>query len=330
MKINTTFNLQPSSPNAEGNAVRRRRLGVGRWAMNVECSHARQRGIALVLTLILLSVTLVMALAFLAISSHERNSVTTQTDATAARLATDAGLAAAEAQIAANIQSTANPYAFGLLVSTNYVLPSTGNPFTDLLNLQASPRAPVWLSNTVTHVMENRFYLDLNRNGVDDPNGWVVDPATGTTQFEVGDPEWIGILQHPDQPYSATNPFVARYTFIAQPVGNSLDLDAIHNQVFDEPSTGTTAPISVNPNVANSDVFFRNQGVGPWEINLAAFLADLNTNSWPSYAYNEWLGSPNSGVAFDDARALLAWRYANNFSTLASVDNLFGGPIGSG
>ena len=28
------------------------------------------------------------------------------------------------------------------------------------------------------------------------------------------------------------------------------------------------------------DGFLRNQGVGTWEINLAAFLTDLNTNLW--------------------------------------------------
>ena len=62
-----------------------------------------------------------MALAFLAISSRERGSVTTQTDTTTARLAADAGLADAEAQIAANILTSTNPYSFGLLVSTNYL-----------------------------------------------------------------------------------------------------------------------------------------------------------------------------------------------------------------
>ena len=29
-----------------------------------------------------------------------------------------------------------------------------------------------------------------------------------------------------------------------------------------------------------NDGFLRNQGVGSWEINLAAFLADLNNNVW--------------------------------------------------
>ena len=50
----------------------------------------------------------------------------------------------------------------------------------------------------------------------------------------MGDPEWIGILQRPDQPYGPNNPFVARYAFIALPIGNTLDLNAIHNQCHDD------------------------------------------------------------------------------------------------
>ena len=78
------------------------------------------------------------------------------------------------------------------------------------------------------------------------------------------------------------------------------------------------------------------EGVGSWEINLAAFLADLNTNEWgrtidppsapPSaptyYQYNE-PANFNQGFAFEDARALLAYRYANNYNSLASVQSLY-------
>src|ERR1039458_6890330 len=49
----------------------------------------------------------------------------------------------------------------------------------------------------------------------------------------VGDPEWIGVLERPDAPYGPNNKFIARYAFIAVPVGNTLDLNAIHNQAFD-------------------------------------------------------------------------------------------------
>ena len=152
------------------------------------------------------------------------------------------------------------------------------------------------------------------------------------TISETGDPEWIGVLQHPDQPYGPNNLFVARYAFIAVPIGNALDLNAIHNQVLDDyAGQGTITQVNPPPGTipGAGDAFMRNQGVGSWEINLAAFLADLNTNQWlPNpppdniyYAYYRTnaivtLSSANAGLAFDDARALLAYRYQNNYLSL--------------
>ena len=298
-------------------------------------------GIALVITLILLSVTLIMAVAFLAISSRERGSVTTESEATTARLAADAALAHAEAQIMANVLSTTNPYNFGLIVSTNYINPAgfspglnnvnydytsaAGNPpltpadfLENLTNLWYLPRAPVFVSQN--GAADFRFYLDLNRNGRFDTNGVVGEFDNNnhflTNSFEVGDPEWIGGLTRPDAPHGPDNQFIYRYAFIALPEGNGLDLNYIHNQVL-------------NQSLGTADGYLRNQGVGSWEINLAAFLADLNTNQWTTYDYLE-PAFQNTGIAFDDARALLAYRYANNYNTLASVDGLYGGPLGSG
>ena len=152
----------------------------------------------------------------------------------------------------------------------------------------------------------------------------------------MGDPEWVGVLQHPDQPYGPNNPFVARYAFIAVPIGNALDLNAIYNQVLDDSQLGFgNKGVQVNPprSGPGNDVFLRNQGVGSWEINLAAFLADLNTNQWDPpttenpannpYKYQEWNNRNNQGVAFDDARALLAYRYGNNYLSLNPASRLF-------
>ena len=324
-----------------------------------------QRGVALIITLILLGVVTFMAVAFLALSRRERGAVTTVTDTAGARLAADAALANAEAQIVANALAITNPYSFGLLVSTNYINPngfvsgnanfynvnyqypgggslSTADFLQNLANLYYSPRPPVFIPTNSLGSNDFRYYLDLNRNGRYDTNGWVTNVdnnglGLGTTNFQVGDPEWIGVLQRPDQPYGPNNPFIARYAFIAVPVGNTLDLNAIHNQVFVEPParSSTTIPVYSSPETA--DYYFRNQGVGSWEINLAAFFADLNTNQWlptappnNTYYYYQYLTRENQGLAFDDARALLAWRYNNNYNTLASVDNLFGGTLSAG
>ena len=99
---------------------RRLRLSTSRSL----ASRPSERGVALIITLILLAVVTFMALTFLAVSRRERNAVTTTTDTASAQLAADDALASAEGQIVANTLATTNPYNFGLLVSTNYINPS--------------------------------------------------------------------------------------------------------------------------------------------------------------------------------------------------------------
>jgi hypothetical protein len=329
---------------ATGFAPRAARLDSG-FQPSTFNSQPSQRGIALVITLILLSVTLVMAIAFLAISRRERNSVTTTTDTATAKLAADSALAHAEAQIVVNVLVTTNPYNFGLLISTNYINTlgydpgvsgynptnvnysyTNGNPLDaadslqNLANLLYSPRPPVFVPTNSLGSNDFRFYLDLNRNGrfedtfSNAPNV-EVDPITSVVTTNgtipvVGDPQWIGVLARPDMPHGPNNYFVARYAFFAAPVGNTLDLNYIHNQAF-------------NPNLGANDGFFRNQGVGSWEINLAAFLTDLNTNEWDTtiapYNYLE-PASANNGFAFQDALSLLYYRY--NGVSLPTVSTL--------
>lgn len=350
----------------------------------------KEQGIALVITLIMLSVTLVMAVAFMALARRERGSVTTTTDTTTARLAAETAVAQAQAQIAANILSgfgglySSNAYNLHLLVSTNYinpygfihVPPGTFNPtnvnyqytngmgitnssddfIQNVANLWFLPRAPVMVS-TNSPFGQGRFYLDLNENGRYDQygyvpqtgsNGFLLDangieqrnPVTVLTNFEEGgDPEWVGILEHPDAPHGPNNHFISRYAFIAVPAGNTLDINYIHNQARNTRLT------------AGQDGYLRNQGVGSWEINLAAFLADLNTNWWSPvslpdntyYAYYKPLNlnNNNSGYAFEDAFGLLTYRYNNVSLPYASqvmsrapsvfpyngVDNYGDGPI---
>src|ERR1035437_9285053 len=172
------------------------------WMLDVGCSmfdvspsvtRRTEQGIALVITLIMLSVTLVMAVAFLAIANRERNAVTTTTDTATARHGAETALAYAEAQIVANIlSSNAAAYNFSLLVSTNYInangfdsvwganpanvnydylingstIFTTAERNQNIANLWFLPRAPVFITtNRVTGGADFRYYLDLNRNG---------------------------------------------------------------------------------------------------------------------------------------------------------------------
>ena len=318
------------------------------------CLQPSRRGIALVITLIMLAVTLVMAVAFLAVARRERNAVTTSTDTATARLAADTALAAAQAQVVANILATTNPYNYSLLVSTNYQnafgfdrTVTTVNPtnvnydylagggllnsadlIQNIANLYLLPRPPVYVYNRATGLNDFRYYHDLNRNARFEANGQVTNVDNlGNVILDgnnnpvvtslTGDPEWVGVLERPDQPHGPNNKFLARYAFMAQPVGNTLDLNYIHNQ------TRNALPA----NMSSGDGFFRNESVGSWELNLAAFLADLNTNQWNSptvfnlvnnpYGYFQPNNNANVGAAFEDARALLSWRYNYNYNTLA-------------
>jgi hypothetical protein len=325
-----------------------------------------QRGIALIITLILLSVTLIMAVAFLAISRRERGSVTTATDTATARLAADSALANAQAQIIASIFATTNPYNSSLLVSTNYINPNgfqiappalytnlinvsynypNGTPLSsadfeqNVANLFLSPRAPVFITDRTTGTNDFRFYLDLNRNGnFEDTSGSMPQTNNFGQQIldannnpinvpEIGDPQWIGVLERPDAPHGPNNKFLSRYAFVCLPAGGALDLNAIHNNAY------TAAP---------DDGYFRDQGVGSWEINLAAFLTDLNTNEWGqvigdsfngnyTYYYYQYAPNNNRGLAFYDANELLAYRYNFNPAPWASAqfanNSLANGPV---
>ena len=341
-----------------------------------------RNGVALVITLIMLSIITFMAVTFLVLSQRERSSVNGDTDQKTARNASDAALARVSTELLTHMLLHTNFQDFDLLVSTNYInskglfngTPSVLNPTNvnydylvdgapitsaqdrniNIASLLFNPRPPVFVvTNAGAGLGEFRYYYDLNRNGRFDPNGTrpVVfnDPTTGKpawmstnsqgqfvlvqTNYNgwvvsntfVGDPEWIGVLERPAELHSPDNRFIARYAYIVVPAGKTLDINYIHNQA------ATQALIPGN------DGYMRNQGVGTWEINLAAFLTDLNTNVWygprvlpaynpPSpYDYERWVGQRNMGNSFQDALAILSYRYNNNYSALASASQLFPG-----
>jgi hypothetical protein len=298
-----------------------------------------QRGIALITTLIMLSVVTVMAVAFLAVSRRERAAVTTSSDRLDARALTEAAYQRAEAEIVSRVLATTNILAYDLVVSTNYQSPfgflpgntnianvsfayPDGRPvvgddlFALYRNLQVDARVPVFIvTNVATGAEDFRYFLDFNRNGLFETNGVQVEldqagRSLGFTNFHIGDPEWIGVLRRPDQPHSGSNLFVGRYAFMVLPLGKSLDLNFIHNHAK---RLGL-----------NFDGYLRNQGVGSWELNLAGFLRDLNTNAWNGYEYITNAFSPSRLIAFDHAQTLLGLRYRGSPGSLRTIANLYG------
>jgi hypothetical protein len=318
----------------------------------------RSRGVALVITLILLAVIATLAIAFLALTYRETASVDAMGRTTDSELASDSALERAKAQIVApfafhnqgkdNFGSDVMGPDFTVSVAwdTNRIdLPST--PFNELTNMFRDPSPPVFVDTNrgTAGPAESRFFHDLNRNGLFEPTGFVPvttdvpDPGSGygfaferdasgviVTNWLVGDPEWLGVLQEPNVPHGPNNRFIARYAFLIQPIGRSLDVNWIHNDV----KGISSGPPSPGPALGYSG-YFRNQGVGCHELNLAAFLCDLNANVWDSqlapYGAVPYTFATNSftqsvGTAFDDAWQLLRYRCNGsrlNFNTLEEL-----------
>lgn len=354
-----SFSSAPGLGTRSGGGLSRRRLPP-------------QRGVALIITLILLAVITFMAVTFLVISRSEKGAVTTATDQSMARFAAESALDRAKTEVVARIMGFTNPFNFELIVSTNFVNPRgfqrglnhytnvsynypDGTPVVGndaLLNLTRlvyNPRPPVYVTNRFyANSNEFRFYWDLNRNGRYETNGFlpVINPLGGyydlagnltpqltfgqtLSNYFVGDPEWIGVLERPDLPHSSTNLFVARYAYLIAPASKTLDVNYIHNYA---------RLLEAGMNPVSGDGFMRNQGVGTWEVNLAAFLTDLNTNFWPfpqgnlygaPYRYRpEEPTQPNTGAAFDDALSFVRYRYNRNYRTyMPTLREYFGGSL---
>ena len=324
-----------------------------------------QRGVALVITLIMLSVITFLTVAFLAVSRRDRASVTTSLNQTDSRFMADTALARFQAELISRMMARSNLLDYELMLTRNYINPlgydasdttlNTNNVNYDFLrgggglsapdqirnigNLFFDPRAPVYVKDRFG-VTDFRFYLDYNRNGrfetngllpVLDNSGQPIKDARNVviSNLFVGEPEWIGVLQNPELPHGPNNRFVGRYLYLALPISKTLDLNYIHNYA--------KGNIGMPDNMNAGDGFLRNQGFGSWELNFASFLVDLNTNMYVSsavtlYEYLPDLSSgtaANRGDAFNDARSFLKYRYDGSFLNLASVANLFPGGGGA-
>jgi hypothetical protein len=308
-----------------------------------------EKGIALVITLVMLAIVTVMAIIFLGLSRRERASVKVDEDISTARYMADAASERAKAEALAKMMSTGSKLHYDLFVSrdfikTNGFIPQGGSTFPDpdnvsyvyangssvnqndfmqvVANLQYDPRVPVFVPTNNSGQAEFRFFLDFDRNRRFEENGFLEEvDAAGVTnrvagyKWMVGDPEWVGVLERPDLPHSETNRFIGRMAYLVLPVGKTLDLNFIHNQTDFKTGDDNMTPIPAK------NGFARNQGYGPWEINLAAFLRELNTNiyAWPGATYRFLPQQSQTGFSFDDARALLNFRYTGRRSYLSNA-----------
>ncbi len=315
--------------------------------MKCRLHNTPERGIALVITLVMLAIVTVMAIVFLGVSRRERASVKVVEDIATANMMADAAAERAKAEAIAkmaaegtklyydmfNSRSFQNPNGFANQSATSLPDPDnvsyvdkSGAPLNEanrlrmLANMQYDPRVPVFVETNANGAKDFRYTLDFDRNGLVETNGIVpILDATGkqitgknaiTGQNGplfgdlLGDPEWIGVLEKPDLPHSETNRFIGRLAYLVLPAGKTLDLNYIHNQV----NRNGADRIDVQ-NAPNANGYSRNEGVGSWEINLAAFFRELSPSNWPAATYRYIPGQLPTGQAFDNARSFLSFRY---------------------
>jgi hypothetical protein len=336
-------------------------------------------GVAIVITLLMLSVITFLAIAFVAMSTRNRSAVSASMDTATARAMSDAALARAQAEVLAQMLAHGDPLYYDYMVSRNYISPfgfvsgSSGwtnvnydsfanatNTLADwvqnIANLYYDPRPPVFVQTNpaLPANYDFRFWVDINRNGRFETNGYqptndfeATGNFNGNYAYLNGEPEFIGVLRNPLQQHSSSNQFIGRYAYMVLPIGKTLDLNYIHNQL--KGAYQNTVPVYPTNNnflynAASSDGFVRDQGIGSWELNLAGFLDALSPWAYegigpaplPSaygFANSPYLyttpNSPlnNSGYAFQDAESILHYRYMPYVQpapySLASLPNYF-------
>jgi hypothetical protein len=327
--------------------------------------NSRPSGIALVITLLMLSVITFLAVALLILTRSHREQVTASFDLNMAQDAANAAVARAQSQIIARLKASGSILNYDYMASHNFINPngfnkatgafdsnnvnydfdSTGAPMSPSANPQAwaqnianlffDPRPPVFIKLAPNATNSDfRFWIDLNRNGKFETNGYLpvildnglpfVTNGLAISNYFNGEPEWIGVLQYPGYPHSATNRFIARSAYVVLPIGKTLDFNFSHNY-SKSLIQGATIPKAMPPSgSASVDGFVRDQGVGSWELNLAAWLWDLDTNFYSALSSNPYNypnpnpysyiagTAANRGYAFDDAFSFLRFRYATN------------------
>jgi hypothetical protein len=187
-------------------------------------------GIALVITLLMLSVITFLAVAFLAMSRRDRAAVTATMDADTSRNMSDAALNRAQAEIIAQMLAHGDALSYDYMVSRNFINPNgfnknsndtdnvnydyynkTGSglinpPFNMALNptawaqniadLYYDPRPPVFVvTDPLTpNQSDFRFWVDINRNGRFETNGY----QPYITDFGVTNGNWVYLNGEPE------------------------------------------------------------------------------------------------------------------------------------
>jgi len=291
--------------------------------MNSRASNLNtKRAIALVITLLMLSVITFLAVAFLVMTRRDTSAKLATLDVSTAQAMSEAALARAQAEIIARMTAQTDVLAYDFMVSSNYISPGGytnmgkgvvdtndvnydytigGNgvtafgltPSTDrdwaqnIANLFFDPRPPVFvLTNTdpTRPASDFRYYVDLNRNGA----------FEGSSFRTVGklesNPDSLAVL-----PNTSGQQGEPEWIGVLQDPTHphSRDNQFVGRYAYMVLPIGKTLDLNFIHNDAKrwgyswnggaNDAFSRDQGVGSWELNLAGYLWALNTNTYGGF-----------------------------------------------
>ena len=211
-----------------------------------------ERGAVLVVALVMLAMVTFLVVAFVGFARFERASVTASLKRTEAIF------------IQGNSQSVSRKTA------VNHVfIDSNATPTIRVSQrFSTNQNVPVYIDTTGDGVQDtNSTYLNLNAE-VNNPllGGDLFFQPSNPEALVFGDPEWIGLLENPNEPHGPENHFVARTAYMVVPVSEILNVR--YNHRF-----GTSA--------LNSH--YRGQGGSPRSIDLAAPLFHMHP---------EWFSAP--------------------------------------
>jgi hypothetical protein len=233
----------------------------------MKIKSGKQRGAVLVVALVMLSMVTFLVVAFVGFARFERASVTASLVRTESGYALEVGLIKAQREVVGLLANNIN---HGLMVSQNQEGNATEEVPGDLAALELFatnlkddlPRPPVFIHRSGDENATFPYYLDLNAAGYQETG------ANGA-----GDPHWIGLLENPGQPHGPDNRFAARYASMTVPAHKALNIRYNHNDL--------------KRGFLNSpDLYGRDQGSHPRELNLAAPLGVLDPINIPYRAYD--------------------------------------------
>ena len=182
-----------------------------------------ERGAVLVVALVMLAMVTFLVVAFVGFARFERASVT-------------ASLKRTEAMF---IQGNSQSVSWKTAVNHVFIDSNATPTIRVSQRFSTNQNVPVYIDTTGDGVQDtNSTYLNLNAE-VNNPliGGDRLFQPSNPEALVFGDPEWIGLLENPNEPHGPENHFVARTAYMVVPVSDP-NLRAMAKAVYSTQNIG--------------------------------------------------------------------------------------------